>query len=200
MGSSSRRHWDRVAPRYDEASALLERHLLARGRRWVCARATGRVLEIGVGSGANLALYAPDVDLVVVDASAGMLEQARAKVGSTRRVRLEQADAVDLPFADGEFDAVVATYVLCCVPDLDRALEEALRVLRPRGDLLLADHVAARSRPLRLAQRALEAVTVPLVDEHLTRRPLEHVQARGVHLVDRTRWAAGVMETLHARA
>lgn len=207
--SSSGRHWDRVAPRYDAATAVLERRLLGRGRRWVCARATGQVLEVGVGTGANLPLYAPHVRLVATDPSGPMLEQARARLTDLdaelrAEVELQQADAQDLPFEDGAFDAVVATYVLCCVPDLDRALAEMVRVLRPGGDLLLADHVVSSAWPLRLAQRALEAVTVRTVDEHFTRRPLDRVSrlartGREVEVVGTRRWAAGVMETVHAR-
>lgn len=198
-------HWDRLAPLYDEASAWLERRLLARGRRWVCARARGRVLEVGVGTGANLELYDPSVGLTAIDASEGMLAQARAKVAAVpvtarpREVELVHADAGALPFADHAFDAVLSTYVLCCVPDVDAALAEAVRVLRPGGDLLLADHVASTAWPVRMGQRLIEGVTGATSDEHLTRRPLDHLAAHGLTLVEAQRHSAGVMEALHAR-
>lgn len=189
---------------------------MARGRVWACGRAHGRVLEVGIGTGANLPHYGPDVRLVGVDASAAMLEQTRAKLGGGRREGgaalgasggqaggqapvLLRADAGALPFADASFDAVVSTYVMCCVPDLDRALGEALRVLRPGGDLLLADHVASTSWPVRLGQRALETVTVPTADEHFTRRPVERLRHLGVEVVDDLRHALGVMEAVHVR-
>lgn len=181
---------------------------MARGRAWACGRAHGRVLEVGIGTGANLPHYAADVRLVGVDASAAMLEQTRAKLGGARggsqhggraTPLLLRADAGALPFPDASFDAVVSTYVLCCVPDLDQALGEVLRVLRPGGDLLLADHVASTSWSVRLGQRALEAITVPRTDEHFTRRPVERLDQLGVEIVDGERHAIGVMEAVHAR-
>lgn len=198
---SATEHWDRVAARYDAATALLERHLLSRGRAWTVSRARGRVLEIGVGTGANLRFYGSDVRLTAVDASSGMLDQASAKVGrgGPDGVELLVADAGGLPFDDASFDAVVSTYVLCCVPDLDRALTEAVRVLRPGGDLLLADHVEATSWPLRLGQRALERVTVPAADEHFTRRPVRRLPVRAVEVVATQRHTFGVMEAVHGR-
>lgn len=173
---------------------------MARGRAWACGRAHGRVLEIGIGTGANLPYYAADVELVGIDASAAMLEETRAKIDQGVGVpALLRADAGALPFGDATFDAVVSTYVLCCVPDLDQALDEALRVLRPGGDLLLADHVASTAWPVRMGQRALEAVTVPTADEHFTRRPIQRLRMLGVDVVDTQRHTLGVMEAVHAR-
>lgn len=200
-------HWDVIAPRYDAATALLERRFLARGRRWVGARARGRVLEVGIGTGANLAHLPPEVRLTGVDTSPAMLRVARSKVGppdaastpGPTEVDLLVADAGDLPFGDGEFDTVLATYVLCNVPDLRVALVEALRVLRPGGDLLLSDHVVSTSRPVRLAQRALEAVCGPAAEEHFTRRPLDTLHELGVEVVASERHTLGVMEAVHAR-
>lgn len=198
-------HWDRVAARYDAATGLLERRLLSRGRSWAVSRARGRVLEIGIGTGANLPHYDPGVRLTGVDASTAMLEEARAKTGAgtgrvgPQEVQLLPADAGDLPFDDQSFDTVVSTYVLCCVPDLDRALAEAVRVLRPGGDLLLADHVESTWGPVRWGQRTLERVTVPSVEEHFTRRPLRQLRAVAVEVVATHRHALGVMEAVHGR-
>lgn len=198
--------WDRHAARYDAATAWLERRFLAAGRRWVCSRAAGRTLEVGVGTGTNLPLYGERARVVALDASAGMLTEARAKAAGLATARaapgpagLLQADAGHLPFADEEFDSVVSTYVLCCVPDLPRALAEMVRVLRPGGSLLLADHVVSTSWPVRLGQRTLELLTVPLQGEHFTRRPLPLVQELGLTLVDSRRSTFGALEVLHAR-
>lgn len=198
-------HWDRAADRYDGATAWLERRFLSRARAWLVPRARGRVLEVGVGTGANLALYDARVRLTAVDASAAMVEQARGKVAGAGCTveELRVADAGALPFQDGSFDAVVSTYVLCCVPDLDAALAEALRVLRPGGDLLLADHVVSTSAPVRWGQRLLEAVTVRTVEEHFTRRPVDRLAGSAlrehVEVVDTLRYAAGALEAVHAR-
>lgn len=180
----------------------MERRFLADGRRWVCPRATGRTLEVGVGTGANVGHYPPDVELIGIDPSAGMLAEAGEKAARSKAgapvVELLLADVGDLPFEDGTFDSVVATYVLCCVPDLPLALTEIVRVLRPGGQLLLADHVRSTVGPVRLAQRALEAVTIPMQEEHFTRRPAALLEGVGLQIVESSRVTLGALERVRA--
>lgn len=193
-----RDRWDKVAPRYDSAISLLENRFMAAGRRRTVPHAHGRVLEIGIGTGANLPLYPAGVELVGVDISPAMLKEAAAKpLGALSGITLREASAVDLPFPDHEFDSVVASYVMCCVPDLDLALREAVRVLKPGGSLLLADHVRSTNPVLLLGQRALEFFTIRSADEHFTRRPLEHFRGLDVVAIGRHRF--GIMEWVHAR-
>lgn len=120
---------------------------LAPERARVVGRCSGRVLEIGCGSGANLPHYPDAVDQVIgLEPSAGMLRRARAvAAGRTApgapTVRLLQGSALTLPFADGSFDTVLFFLVLCTIPDPRRALAEAHRVLTPAGQLLFFEHV-----------------------------------------------------------
>jgi ubiquinone/menaquinone biosynthesis C-methylase UbiE len=194
-------YWDDQAATYDARTASMERRLLAASRAWVAGRVHGSTLEIGVGTGANLAHYAGGIDLVAVDWSEQMLARARQRAQAIgRRVELQRADAGSLPFAASSFDTVVSTFALCCVPDLDRTIGEALRVLRPGGRLLLADHVVASFWPLRLAQHAADLVSVPRQGEHFTRRPLLTLTARDVEIVESERTTLGAIERVHARA
>ncbi len=187
-----------MAPRYDSAVSLLERRFMAWGRRRTVPLARGRVLEIGMGTGANLPLYDREVELVGTDISQGMLDEAASKLDrAPSRVVLKLASAVELPFGNEEFDTVVASYVMCCVPDLERALGEAVRVLRPGGDLLLADHVASSNPLVRMGQRILEFFTIRRADEHFTRRPLDHLD--GLEVIASGRRSLGIMEWVHAR-
>ena len=112
---------------------------------------------------------------------------------------LREADALALPFPGASFDTVVCTFSLCAIPDEQAAVCEMTRVLRPGGLLLLADHVAGAAWPVRAAQRAIEAVTVPLQGEHFTRRPLRQVRAEGLQLIRRERFKLGLIERLAAR-
>jgi SAM-dependent methyltransferase len=84
-------------------------------------------------------------------------------------------------------------------PDLDTAVDEMVRVLRPGGRLILVDHVASSSRLARGVQRLLELITVPQAGEHFLRRPLHQVQARGLHVEQRERFKLGLVERLVAR-
>ncbi|WP_122263467.1 class I SAM-dependent methyltransferase [Ornithinimicrobium cerasi] len=192
--------WDRLAQHYDRRGAPVERRLLATSRPWVASRAHGDVLEGAVGTGLNLPHYGPDARLTATDLSEGMLEQARARASELgREVELLRADLMDLPFADGRFDAVVCTFALCEVADERVAVRELVRVLRPGGSLLLADHVVATARWLRAVQTAVEAVSVPTHGEHLRRRPRLAVETAGLTVVESERSPRGLIERLHAR-
>jgi ubiquinone/menaquinone biosynthesis C-methylase UbiE len=129
-----------------------------RDRGPLLARARGRVLELGVGTGASLGFYPPTVtELVGIDPAEAMLRRARERLAGLERergrlpfrVRLHRADAEALPYADGSFDTVAAVLTLCTIPDPARAAREMYRVLRPGGRLLVLEHVrAAQGRAL----------------------------------------------------
>lgn len=138
---------------YDAALAGAERRALRAWRRELLQDLQGTVLEIGAGTGANLAAYGPAVDrLLLVEPDPGMrgLLAARALAAGPARAAVVAASASRLPVRDGSVDAVVSTLVLCSVRSLDRALVEIRRVLRPDGRLHLIEHVAARPGTLLL--------------------------------------------------
>lgn len=120
-------------------------------RRALLARARGRVLELGVGTGANLGFYGPDVsEVVAIDLHRAVLKRAEKTLQDLTeegripyQVRLQEADAQALPFDDASFDTVVAFLTLCSVDDVDAAAREMRRVLRPGGRLLVLEHVRA---------------------------------------------------------
>lgn len=132
------RHW--LFPRLCHR-ALATRHFAALRRRTL-APARGRVLELGVGTGLNLACYPEAVEAVVgVDPNPGMLELAApAAARAPRPVELVAGRAEALDFPDGSFDTVVSTVTLCSVDDPARALAEAHRVLAPGGRFLFLEH------------------------------------------------------------
>jgi ubiquinone/menaquinone biosynthesis C-methylase UbiE len=131
------------AATYDRLSQKSEEAGLRALRQGLLAGATGRVLEIGAGTGANLSLYDGTIDgLVVTEPAAPMLKRLQKAVHEHAPLaQVLQAPAEDLPFDDDSFDTVVSTLVLCGVDDQVRALREAHRVLRPGGQLLFIEHV-----------------------------------------------------------
>src|SRR5215204_993706 len=119
---------------YDRLTAGTERAGLAEMRRELLASASGRVLELGAGTGHNLEHYTDAVaELVMTEPDPHMARRLRERVaaepGAARNPTVVEVSAEDLPFDDGSFDVVVATLVFCTVPDPLRALEEARRVL-----------------------------------------------------------------------
>jgi SAM-dependent methyltransferase len=139
--------WQRLsAVLYDPFFWLAERAGLAARRRALVQQAHGRVLEIGAGTGLNLRHYADDAELVLSEPDASMADRLRRRVAERGRpATVVLAPAEALPFADGEFDAVVSTLVLCTVPDQEAALREIRRVLRPGGQLLFMEHIRSDS-------------------------------------------------------
>ncbi|HJQ48106.1 MAG TPA: class I SAM-dependent methyltransferase [Amycolatopsis sp.] len=128
---------------YDRFMAKTEKLLLADLRHKLLATATGDVLEIGGGTGANIAAYGPDVrSVTITEPDASMLRRLeRHAKAAPRPVTVLQAPAEDLPFEDGTFDTVVSTLVLCGVSDQRRALNQIRRVLRRDGQLRFVEHV-----------------------------------------------------------
>lgn len=137
-----RRAWDaRVLPWLVE-KACRSTTILAERKRWV-PEAAGRVLEVGVGSGLNLAFYDPTraTSVVAIDPSPQLLARARTRLADTPvPVELVEAAIEALPLPDQHFDSALMTYVLCSVADPPRALAELRRVLRPGAPLYFVEH------------------------------------------------------------
>jgi len=194
------RFWDRSAPSYDRKMDFAERRLFGDTRAWLCGQATGETLEVAIGTGLNLPHYPGSVSLTAVEWSGPMLEIARRRASELGRVvDLQSGDARALSFPDGRFDTVVCTFSMCSISDERAALAGMARVLRPGGLLLLADHVVASSWPVRALQALMDAVSVPLYDEHYRRRPLPLVRAMGFDIERHDRFRLGVIERFAAR-
>ncbi len=193
------RYWDKKSRGYDREMQLMERMLFGDSRNWACSQASGDVLEVAVGTGLNLGAYPKDVRLTGIDLSEQMLTIAKTRAAELgRSVDLRQGDAQRLPFADTSFDTVVCTFGLCAIPDIDAALDEMTRVLRPGGKVIPVDHVASSSRTARAIQRALEVVTVPMASEHFLRRPRTELEQRPFTIEQAERFKAGIVERLVA--
>lgn len=196
----TRRIWDRMAPRYDRDMRRMEPLLFGRdARASVCTRASGDVLEVAIGTGLNLPHYPAGVRLTAVDLSPVMLAAAGNRAADLGlAVDLSTAEAEHLPFDDTSFDTVVCTLSLCSMADDRAAIGEMHRVLRPGGQLLLLDHVAATNRFLLTLQRLWEKVTLPAAGDHQTRHPLPLVEGAGFIVQDSHRSRAGTVESLRA--
>ncbi len=172
---------------YDCTLARAERTCLGDWRRTLLALAHGDVLEIGAGTGANVAYYPSAVRrLVLAEPDASMRGRLKRKVGEREDVTVIDATAEAIPLPDRAFDVVVSTLVLCSVDSPGRSLAEVWRLLRPGGCLLFLEHVAAEGRPGRLRwQRLLEPGWRFMAGNcHLTRRTEDAITEMGFALED----------------
>jgi SAM-dependent methyltransferase len=140
---------------YDRMVAGREARGLSERRRTLLAGARGRVLEIGAGTGLNLAHYPAETvtSVVVLEPDAAMRRRLLRRIGAgTSAVPFEvhEAGIDDASFPEGSFDTVVATLVLCTVPDQPHAVAAIRRWLAPDGQLLFLEHVRATGLTARL--------------------------------------------------
>jgi phosphatidylethanolamine/phosphatidyl-N-methylethanolamine N-methyltransferase len=140
----------RWAPFYDWVFTLLIRP----GRK-AAAQAInlvgGRVLDVGIGTGLELPMFDPEIRLTGIDLSEPMLKIARKRVIQLGLKHVEDLcvmDALNLEFPDASFDAVVAPYVLTVVPNPQRMMDELLRVVKPGGEIVIVNHIAAERGPI----------------------------------------------------
>lgn len=145
------------AAAYDKMLAAAEETELGERRGEVVARASGRTLELGAGTGLNLQHYTDAVtDLVLTEPFEPMARRLRARLAELgREAEVVEAPAEELPFDNNSFDTVVGTLVLCTVDDQAAALTEVARVLKPGGSLHLMEHVRAGTPRLARAQDVL---------------------------------------------
>ncbi|MCL6517324.1 class I SAM-dependent methyltransferase [Alicyclobacillus sp.] len=171
-----RRRYDRIAPLFSK----MDRMVSDKYRAELIRHAHGEVLEVGVGTGANLKFYPADVKVTAIDFSPRMLSYAQARVNkSPANIRLLQMDVQHLQFDDNSFDTVVSTCVFCSVPDPITGLREIHRVLKPSGHLLMIEHMLSDHLPIALVLHLLNPFTVRLTGANVNRRTMDNLRIAG---------------------
>ena len=194
------RRW--FATSYDFLTRWSERRLLRHLRPRVAVGATGRVLEIGVGTGANFPYYQGVDKLVATDPDPFMLARAQKRAEELGlSVEFHQCPAEALPFASGSFDTVVATLVFCSVSDPARALAEVERVLKPTGVLRFIEHVRADESFIGHIQDMLTPVWGWFgAGCHLNRRTAASIEAAGFEFLELQRRRLPLMPLISGAA
>ncbi|MFT4719452.1 MAG: ubiquinone/menaquinone biosynthesis C-methylase UbiE [Candidatus Azotimanducaceae bacterium] len=159
---------------------------MTRLRHQLVPLATGKVLEVGMGSGLNLPFYTPGVQVTGVDPSLELLAYAREiATGAPLDVEFLAVGAEDIPLPDNSFDSAVITWTLCTIPDPDAALREVRRLLKPGGKLIFAEHGASPEPHIANWQRRINPTWKTLAGGcHLDRRPDRAMVTNGFDLDD----------------
>lgn len=181
----TRRRYDRVAAVYDRVEAPIERLFYAGWRERLWSDIEGRdILEVGVGTGKNMPYYPPGAHVTAIDLSERMLSRARKRAEMLHLdVDLRQMDVQELAFPSDSFDAVVASFVFCSVPDPILGLREVARVCKPKGEVRLLEHMRARNRALGLMMDFVNPLAVRMWGANINRPTVSNVERAGLTVV-----------------
>jgi ubiquinone/menaquinone biosynthesis C-methylase UbiE len=170
---------------YDRIIASVEKKTLARRRAALLSGLTGRVLDVGAGTGVNLPYFKAADTVVMAEPDGAMRAKITPKLEQAHvPIELSDAPAEKMPFPDAHFDAAVCTLVLCTVPDPPAALAEIRRVLKPGGTLIVLEHVRGEGRFAKV-QRGIGPVWTKLAAGCvLTRDTKSTLEQAGFTLVD----------------
>lgn len=171
------RFYERISPVLDDMGERDRRIEVVSGAR-------GRVLELGSGNGLNFEHYVDASAVVALEPEPTMVALARRRaVRAPVPIRFVRGVAERLPFAEGSFDTVVASFVLCSVADPRRAVVEVARVLRPGGEVRYLEHVRSTGTLGALVQDAVTPLWRALAGGcHPNRDPAATFRARGFHV------------------
>lgn len=187
MARSTLETYRRIAPLYDLLDLPFECFRYRKIRPQLFANLSGRILDAGAGTGRNFPFYPPGAEIVAIDLSPAMLARARRRIPSAAaKVELRQMDVTRLAFPDDAFDAAVASFLFCVLPDEQQplALEELGRVVKRGGTIRLLEY----TRPRGAFRHAVTRLWEPWVNwaygAGFDRRTEEHVVAAGLELTE----------------
>ncbi|XID91307.1 class I SAM-dependent methyltransferase [Paenibacillaceae bacterium WGS1546] len=191
------RIFDRQAAQYEHKK---EPPAMRQWRAKLLREATGDVLELAVGAGANFPYYPPGVRVTAADFSAEMLkraEQAAARSGTD--VRLIRSDIERMTFPDGSFDTIVSTLSFCSYDDPLALLRKLQSWLRPGGKVLMMEHGISSNPLLALAQRALDPLLYRWIGCHYNVRLAELLDQAGLRVLAAERHWLGMIYLVRAQ-
>lgn len=181
--------YNRIAPIYEVIDLPLELFFFRKWRKEALSGLSGKVLEVGVGSGRNLKYYSSNSLVTGIDNSEGMLEEARKKARGMENVTILLMDAENLEFPDNSFDYVITTFVLCTIPDPVKALKEMRRVLKPSGELIALEHVYSSNLFIVKFEELIDPFLFSLLGDHTTRNTLKNIEEAGFTIEEAKRLA-----------
>lgn len=187
MSSSNLARYERIAPFYDLLDLPFEYRRYRALRPMLFRGLTGQLLDAGIGTGRNCAFYPPDAVVSGIDTSPGMLARAYQRCPTLAQAgRLYQMDVTRLTFSARSFDAAVATFLFCVLPDELQvpALRELGRVVKPGGLIRLLEYVRPRGAVRRLVSQLWQPWIAWAYGASFERETERHVAAAGLQLAE----------------
>jgi len=174
---------DTVLPRIIDRG--MRNEFMAQHRDRAAPLASGRVLEIGFGSGLNIPLYTDKVEHLFGLEPSGVLCEKAGELADAAPFAVEilQASAETIPLGRGDIDTVVSSWTLCSIPGIETALAEIRRVLRPGGKFIFIEHGRAPEPGISSWQDRLEPLSAPLLGCRLNRAMDELIAGSGFNIL-----------------
>lgn len=200
LTKKTRLRYNRISSFYDQMEFLVEKNVFSTWRKelWEQIQAD-TILEIGVGTGKNIPYYPPSSKLTAVDLSEGMMAKALTRAEQLERtVDFHLMDVELLTFPADCFDAAVATFVICSVPDPIKGLTELSRVVKPGGDIWLLDHVRVNKPVIGPLMDFLNPIVVRMMGANINRRTVQNVRQAGLKIHSVTNLKGELVQLIHA--
>lgn len=177
----TRARYQRLSSMYDRMEGIAEqRYAPWRMQLWSQVKGLA-ILEVGVGTGKNMPYYPARKNITAIDLTPEMLEHAQKRAAALGlKVGLQLGDVQALSFPDASFDAAVATFVFCSVPNPVLGLCELARVVKPGGQVLLLEHMRSTDRTIGLLMDLLNPLVVRIMGANINRRTIDNVQESGL--------------------
>ncbi|GGC82811.1 SAM-dependent methyltransferase [Thalassobacillus devorans] len=188
-----KRRYNRISGVFD----LMDRMIREKWRKELLEHASGKVLEVGVGTGVNLKYYPGHVEVTGIDFSPMMLKKAREKADNLPlSFELMEMDAQQMNLADNTFDTVVSTCVFCSVPDPIQGLKEIRRVTKPKGKIIMLEHMRSDNEIIGKAMDVLNPIGLHIVGANINRKTMDNIKQAGLKVVKEDYLMASIMRRL----
>ena len=178
MTGTIKKRYNRIAGIYDLLDQPMEMGF-SKWRKKMLSEATGKTLEVGIGTGKNLPFYPKDVELTGIDFSEKMIEKARNKINHPAKTQLLEMDAENMFFDDNTFDMVVASCVFCSVPNPVQGLKEIRRVCKSGGKILMLEHVRSHKKVVAPLMDAFNFIPLHIYGANINRETVDNLLKAG---------------------
>jgi ubiquinone/menaquinone biosynthesis C-methylase UbiE len=178
MKNKIKKRYNRVAGLYDMMEVPME-GIFSKWRKQMLKDASGKILEIGIGTGKNIPYYPENVDLTGIDFSEKMISIVKEKVSGNKNIQILEMDAQQMQFDDNTFDTVVTSCVFCSVPDPVQGLKEIRRVCKNGGKIYMLEHVRSNKKVLGPLMDTFNFIPLHLVGANINRETYQNLLKAG---------------------
>ncbi len=178
MSNKIEQRYNRIAKIYDLLDSPME-FAFSKWREKFFKQVEGKVLEVGIGTGKNLAYYSQDVDLTGIDFSEPMIKRAKKRARLKNNVDLYIMDAEDMDFEDNSFDTIVTSFVYCSVPNPVQGMKEMKRVCKSGGKLLMLEHVRSNHKIIGKLMDILNPIPLHIYGANINRKTYNNLLKAG---------------------